>query len=100
MHTLPFIRSALISIQDQTAKASEARLFEAELARERQETASLRQQLQDAQSIEKERKKLAERCEKYEQKVSWTWLCSLGGQCQILRTDGRYDIGEGGSEGS
>jgi len=54
---------------DQTATASEARLLEAELAREKEETSSLRQQLVEAQGIEKERKKLADKCEKFEQKM-------------------------------
>lgn len=55
--------------QDQTARASEARLLESELAREREESISLKRQLADAQSIEKERKKLSDKCDKLETKV-------------------------------
>ncbi|CEQ41956.1 SPOSA6832_03735 [Sporobolomyces salmonicolor] len=54
---------------DQTAKASEARVLESELARQKDEIASLKQQLVESQSIEKERKKLADKVEKLEGKV-------------------------------
>ncbi|GAA6023391.1 hypothetical protein JCM10207_002531 [Rhodosporidiobolus poonsookiae] len=51
---------------DQTARASEAQLLQAELARQKEENASLRQQLQDAAAGEKEKRRLMEKVEKLE----------------------------------
>ncbi|GAA5824549.1 hypothetical protein JCM11251_000470 [Rhodosporidiobolus azoricus] len=51
---------------DQTARASEAKLLEAELARSREENAQLKQQLVDSQQGEKEKRKLQEKVEKLE----------------------------------
>ncbi|POY71026.1 hypothetical protein BMF94_5952 [Rhodotorula taiwanensis] len=51
---------------DQTARASEAKLLEADLARSKEENAALKQQLADAQTVEKERKKLADKVERLE----------------------------------
>lgn len=58
------------SRQDQTARASEAKLLEADLARSKEENAALKQQLADAQTVEKERKKLADKVERLEGRVS------------------------------
>ncbi|SGY13423.1 BQ5605_C010g05858 [Microbotryum silenes-dioicae] len=55
---------------DQTARASEARILEGELARQKEENAALRQQLSEAASAEKERKRLAEKVEQLETRVS------------------------------
>ncbi|KDE07672.1 homeobox protein cut like-protein [Microbotryum lychnidis-dioicae p1A1 Lamole] len=54
---------------DQTARASEARILEGELARQKEENAALRQQLSEAASAEKERKRLAEKVEKLETRM-------------------------------
>ncbi|KAK4694877.1 homeobox protein cut-like, partial [Phenoliferia sp. Uapishka_3] len=54
---------------DQTARASEAKLLESELARQKDEVGLLKQQLVEAQSVEKERKKLQDRVEKYESRM-------------------------------
>ncbi|GAA5979753.1 hypothetical protein JCM11641_004077 [Rhodosporidiobolus odoratus] len=51
---------------DQTARASEAKVLEAELARTREENAHLKQQLQESSGLEKEKRKLQERVEKLE----------------------------------
>ena len=56
-------------LQDQTARASEAKLLEADLARSKEENAALKQQLNEAQLVEKERKKLAEKVERLESRV-------------------------------
>lgn len=56
-------------LQDQTARASEAKLLETDLARSKEENAALKQQLIEAQSVEKERKKLAEKVERLESRV-------------------------------
>lgn len=55
--------------QDQTARASEAKVLEMELARSKDEIASLKQQLVESQSVEKEKKKLADKVERLEAKV-------------------------------
>ena len=57
------------SRQDQTAKASEARLLEAELSRHKDQVAQLKQQLLEAQNVEKERKRMADKVDKFEIKV-------------------------------
>ncbi|GAA5988242.1 hypothetical protein JCM10908_002127 [Rhodotorula pacifica] len=54
---------------DQTARASEAKLLEADLARSKEENASLKQQLAEAQTVEKERKKLADKVERLESRM-------------------------------
>ncbi|KAI5477893.1 Golgi membrane protein [Pseudohyphozyma bogoriensis] len=54
---------------DQTARASEARVLESELSRQRDEVAFLKQQLAEAQSVEKERKRLADKVEKLESRM-------------------------------
>ncbi|BGP17055.1 hypothetical protein JCM10213_000307 [Rhodosporidiobolus nylandii] len=51
---------------DQTARASEAKLLEAELARAREENAQLKQQLSETSVLEKEKRKLQERVQKLE----------------------------------
>ncbi|TNY17439.1 CASP C terminal-domain-containing protein [Rhodotorula diobovata] len=51
---------------DQTARASEAKLLESELARAKDEISSLKQQLVESQQVEKERKKLADKVERLE----------------------------------
>lgn len=56
-------------LQDQTARASEAKLLETDLARSKEENAALKQQLNEAQLVEKERKKLAEKVERLESRV-------------------------------
>ncbi|KAL7336282.1 hypothetical protein BJY59DRAFT_718455, partial [Rhodotorula toruloides] len=53
---------------DQTARASEAKVLEMELARSKDEIASLKQQLVESQSVEKEKKKLADKVERLEAK--------------------------------
>lgn len=60
----------LFPSQDQTARASEARLLESEVERQKDEVASLKRQLVEAQSVEKERKRLADKVDKFETKVS------------------------------
>lgn len=45
-------------------------MLESELAREKDEVALLRQQLADAQAVEKERKKLQDKVDKFESRVS------------------------------
>jgi homeobox protein cut-like len=55
--------------QDQAVSASEAKILEAELARSREETAQLKQQLADVAGVEKEKRKLQERVEKLEGRV-------------------------------
>ncbi|GAA6014132.1 hypothetical protein JCM11491_004115 [Sporobolomyces phaffii] len=54
---------------DQTAKASEAKMLESEIARQKDEIASLKQQLVESQSIERERKKLSDKVDKLETKM-------------------------------
>ncbi|BGO92237.1 Golgi membrane protein [Rhodotorula toruloides NP11] len=54
---------------DQTARASEAKVLEMELARSKDEIASLKQQLVESQSVEKEKKKLADKVERLEAKM-------------------------------
>ncbi|GAA5981296.1 hypothetical protein JCM5350_006091 [Sporobolomyces pararoseus] len=54
---------------DQTAKASEAKMLESEISRQKEEIASLKQQLVESQSIERERKKLSDKVEKLESKM-------------------------------
>ncbi|KPV77777.1 uncharacterized protein RHOBADRAFT_51589 [Rhodotorula graminis WP1] len=51
---------------DQTARASEAKLLESELARAKDEISALKQQLVESQQVEKERKKLADKVERLE----------------------------------
>ncbi|GAA6034575.1 hypothetical protein JCM8097_005404 [Rhodosporidiobolus ruineniae] len=51
---------------DQTARASEAKILEGELARSKDEVAQLKQQLAESASLEKEKRKLQERVEKLE----------------------------------
>ncbi|GAA6006458.1 CCAAT displacement transcription factor COY1 [Rhodotorula paludigena] len=51
---------------DQTARASEAKVLESELARSKDEIAQLKQQLVESQAVEKERKKLADKVERLE----------------------------------
>jgi len=46
-------------------------MLESEIGRQKDEIASLKQQLADSQSIERERKKLADKVEKLESKVSF-----------------------------
>ena len=55
--------------QDQTARASEAKLLESEVARLKEENASLKKDVQDAQVAEKERKKLQDKYDKLEAKM-------------------------------
>lgn len=55
--------------KDQTARASEARLLEAQLARERSEVSALRTQLSEAQQADKERSKLADKVQQLEAKL-------------------------------
>jgi len=55
--------------QDQTARASEAKLLESELARAKDEISTLKQQLVESQQVEKERKKLADKVERLEGRV-------------------------------
>ncbi|GAA5968216.1 hypothetical protein JCM8115_006159 [Rhodotorula mucilaginosa] len=55
---------------DQTARASEAKLLETDLARSKEENAALKQQLNEAQLVEKERKKLAEKVERLESRMN------------------------------
>lgn len=45
-------------------------MLESEIGRQKDEIASLKQQLADSQSIERERKKLSDKVEKLESKVS------------------------------
>lgn len=54
---------------DQTARASEAKLLESDLVRQRDENQQLKKQLADAQAIEKDKRKLQDRCDKLEAKV-------------------------------
>ncbi|ORY89725.1 CASP C terminal-domain-containing protein [Leucosporidium creatinivorum] len=54
---------------DQTARASEARVLESELSRQKEEVAQLKQQLAESQSVEKERKRLADKVDKLESKM-------------------------------
>ncbi|BGP40941.1 hypothetical protein JCM10449v2_004906 [Rhodotorula kratochvilovae] len=51
---------------DQTARASEAKLLESELARAKDEIAALKQQVVESQAVDKERKKLADKVERLE----------------------------------
>lgn len=51
-------------------RASEARLLEAELGRQRDEVALLKQQLAEAQAVEKERRRLQDKVDKFESRVS------------------------------
>ncbi|KAK4054374.1 hypothetical protein OIO90_003607 [Microbotryomycetes sp. JL221] len=55
---------------DQTARASEARVLELEVARQKEEVASLKQQLSETQTLEKERRKLSDKVEKLETKMA------------------------------
>lgn len=55
--------------QDQTARASEAKLLESELARAKDEISTLKLQLVESQQVEKERKKLADKVERLEGRV-------------------------------
>lgn len=61
--------SPCLNLQDQTARASEARLLEAELQRERAESSSLKSQLAEAQNSEKEKNALAEKVSTLEAKL-------------------------------
>ncbi|GAA5828670.1 hypothetical protein JCM3766R1_003781 [Sporobolomyces carnicolor] len=63
---------------DQTAKASEAKMLESEISRQKEEIASLKQQLVESQSIEKERKKLSDKVEKLESKMEDMILDKVG----------------------
>ncbi|KAK9899091.1 hypothetical protein P389DRAFT_43741 [Cystobasidium minutum MCA 4210] len=54
---------------DQTARASEAKLLESEVARLKEDNANLKKDLVEAQSVERERKKLQEKHEKLEAKM-------------------------------
>lgn len=54
---------------DQTARASEAKLLESEVAGLKEENASLKKDVQDAQAAEKERKKLQDMYDKLEAKM-------------------------------
>lgn len=45
--------------------------MESELARQKEENASLKQRLADAQTVEKDKKKLQEKVEKFESKVRY-----------------------------
>jgi homeobox protein cut-like len=45
-------------------------MLESEISRQKEETASLKQQLVEGQSVERERKKLADKVDKLESKVS------------------------------
>ncbi|BGP56100.1 hypothetical protein JCM8202v2_003711 [Rhodotorula sphaerocarpa] len=54
---------------DQTARATEAKLLEAEVARSKEENASLKQQLVEAQTVEKERKRLADKVGRLESRM-------------------------------
>ena len=56
-------------MQDQTARASEARLLESEVARLREDNANLKKELIEAQGVEKERKKLQDKNERLEAKM-------------------------------
>ena len=71
---LPCSQSLTTSVtsfcQDQTARASEARLLESELGRQKEDVSLLKQQLSEAQAIEKERKKLQDKVDKFESRVS------------------------------
>jgi len=64
-----------LAVQDQTARASEARLLESELGRQKEEVGILKQQLNEAHAVEKERKKLQEKVDKFESKVGNLTTC-------------------------
>jgi hypothetical protein len=85
-------------LQDQTARASEAKLLETDLARSKEENAALKQQLNEAQLVEKERKKLAEKVERLESRVRDALSsCGYSGGRALMRlafsTDERHDSG-------
>ncbi|GAA5935894.1 uncharacterized protein JCM15063_001840 [Sporobolomyces koalae] len=54
---------------DQTVKASEAKMLESEISRQKDEIAALKQQLVESQAVERERKKLADKVDKLEGKM-------------------------------
>ncbi|GAA6058937.1 hypothetical protein JCM10212_002889 [Sporobolomyces blumeae] len=54
---------------DQTARASEAKLLESEIARQKEEIAHLRQQVAEGQAVEREKKKLSDKVDKLETKM-------------------------------
>ena len=54
---------------DQTARASEARLLESELGRQREENAALKASLAEAQALDKERKRALEKAERLEARM-------------------------------
>ena len=83
---------------DQTARASEARLLESELSRERELVKDLRSELSEALNVEKEKKKLQEKVDKFETKVSRQ--TSVSASPETVRIDGRHDCRKGGAEGS
>lgn len=56
-------------LQDQTARASEARVLELEVARQKDEVAALKQQLAETQTLEKDKRKLSDKVEKLETRV-------------------------------
>jgi uncharacterized coiled-coil protein SlyX len=87
--------------QDQTARASEARVLESELSRQKEEVAQLKQQLAESQSVEKERKKLADKVDKLESKVAYSNTPSPPlGLILLAPPDGRHRQGERLGEGS
>ncbi|KAK4054157.1 hypothetical protein OIV83_001183 [Microbotryomycetes sp. JL201] len=55
---------------DQTARASEARVLELEVARQKEQVASLQRQLAETQTLEKEKRKLSEKVDKLEAKMA------------------------------
>ena len=59
-------------MQDQTARASEAKLLESEVARLKEENSGLKKELAEAQGVEKERKRLQEKHDKLEKKMDDT----------------------------
>lgn len=98
---VPVSRHIDRSQQDQTARASEAKVLEMELARSKDEIASLKQQLVESQSVEKEKKKLADKVERLEAKVRFTWrVWDRPPRLTVLDgADGRHDPRPGLVEG-
>lgn len=79
-------------------------MLESEIGRQKDEIASLKQQLADSQSIERERKKLSDKVEKLESKVSLCSAVQVGERTELITglsiIDGGYDSRQGRSQRS